>query len=306
MLPPVNMTPPLLGTPVRVNPFSLRRDLNGGRCKLLDTPSKSVISLTFTMPALGPRGSALPLRGVPPVPPRRCRSLPCTPELSRPSGVGEEEDRRHTGEVDRREEGGAAEGSGAPVELEMVSLERLDEEDEQEPMDCSRSPEAADGERLTSSSTWTNGWRLPVCGGPPSLSPLLRPDNNNGSAPVIGQQLQWRGGRRTNGHSRSWVISSSDPPAPPEQDDVISCPGCCLLGLSFPSVCLRGTAAVPAPPRRSSTRHRPQQTLHGTISGGSSSPGVTKAPACCSRNGVTAGATSAAREPGRSLPEAQT
>ncbi|GAA6228717.1 dual specificity testis-specific protein kinase 2-like [Lates japonicus] len=30
MLPPATLTPPLLGTPARVNPFSLRQDLNGG------------------------------------------------------------------------------------------------------------------------------------------------------------------------------------------------------------------------------------------------------------------------------------
>lgn len=53
MLAPATLTPPLFGTPARVNPFSLRQDLNGGRCKLLDTPSKSVISLTFTLPPCG-------------------------------------------------------------------------------------------------------------------------------------------------------------------------------------------------------------------------------------------------------------
>ncbi|CAG12811.1 unnamed protein product, partial [Tetraodon nigroviridis] len=36
--------------PARVNPFSLREDLKGGKIKLFDTPSKSVISLTFTLP----------------------------------------------------------------------------------------------------------------------------------------------------------------------------------------------------------------------------------------------------------------
>ena len=83
MLPPATLTPPLLGTPVRVNPFSLRQDLNGGRCKLLDTPSKSVISLTFTLPALRDPCASPLLRGTQRirVPHRRCQSLPCTPEL---------------------------------------------------------------------------------------------------------------------------------------------------------------------------------------------------------------------------------
>uniref|UniRef100_A0A8C1QQY4 dual-specificity kinase n=1 Tax=Cyprinus carpio TaxID=7962 RepID=A0A8C1QQY4_CYPCA len=83
VLPPA--TSPCLGTPARVNPFSLRQDLNGGRIKLFDTPSKSVISLTFTLPpppdpCASPQLNRSPgLRG----PPRRCRSLPCTPELGR-------------------------------------------------------------------------------------------------------------------------------------------------------------------------------------------------------------------------------
>uniref|UniRef100_A0A6Q2WUB9 dual-specificity kinase n=1 Tax=Esox lucius TaxID=8010 RepID=A0A6Q2WUB9_ESOLU len=82
MLPPA--TPPL-GTPARVNPFSLRQDLNGGRIKLYDTPSKSVISLTFTLPQQPDPCASPPLRGNPSSrgPPRRCQSLPCTPELGR-------------------------------------------------------------------------------------------------------------------------------------------------------------------------------------------------------------------------------
>uniref|UniRef100_A0A3B4ART4 Protein kinase domain-containing protein n=1 Tax=Periophthalmus magnuspinnatus TaxID=409849 RepID=A0A3B4ART4_9GOBI len=85
VLPPSFLVPPLVGTPARVNPFSLRQDLNGGKCKLLDTPSKSVISLTFTLPALrDPCLSPHLFRPSPGVraPPRRCRSLPCTPELT--------------------------------------------------------------------------------------------------------------------------------------------------------------------------------------------------------------------------------
>lgn len=71
---------PVQSTPARVNPFSQRHDLNGGRIKLFDTPSKSVISLTFTLPPpLDPCsptlcGKALPRSH------RRCQSLPCTPE----------------------------------------------------------------------------------------------------------------------------------------------------------------------------------------------------------------------------------
>lgn len=375
MLPPAALTPPLFGTPARVNPFSLRQDLNGGRCKLLDTPSKSVISLTFTLPALrDPCASPHLLRGMPGMraPPRRCQSLPCTPELSRTialprdtegkgeeknedirvaviqGGTGEDDMRKKTGvsekgyerlqvehveKTEKREllkvEGGMGEDSGLPVELEMVSLERLEEEEEEqesvcltEPMDCTKSPEPAEAgsdsttrrpllTSTSSSSLQTNGWQLPISNGPPSLSPVPRLDNNNGSTLVIGQQVQWGGVGQTNGYSGAHVLSS-DPSGPSDQDEVISCPGCCLVGLSFPSVCLRGSAAVPAPRLRASLpRQRPYWNLNGTITGGSASSSTTastttKALLCRSTNGLVVAGPSVTCEPGRSLPEAQT
>ncbi|XP_075947181.1 dual specificity testis-specific protein kinase 2 [Anarhichas minor] len=376
MLPPATLTPPLLGTPPRVNPFSLRQDLNGGRCKLLDTPSKSVISLTFTLPALrDPCSSPQLLRGMPGkrALPRRCQSLPCTPELSRTVALprdteGKEEEkeedvraalrrgtvedveddmRKETGVSEKTgerlqveqmeitekrelltEEDEMGEASGLPVELEMVSLERLEEVEEEEgvcltePMDCTKSPEPADGvmdstprrpllTSTCSSSLQTNGWRLPISNGPPSLPALPQLDNNNGSALVIGQQVQWGGGGRANGYNEAQV-QSSDPRGHAEQDEVISCPGCCLVGLSFPSVCLRGSAAVPAPRRRASLpRQRPYRNLNGTITGGSVSSSTTastatKALLCRSTNGLVVSGPSVPREPGRSLPEAQT
>lgn len=374
MLPPATLTPPLLGTPARLNPFSLRQDLNGGRCKLLDTPSKSVISLTFTLPALrDPCASPHLHRGMPGTRalPRRCQSLPCTPELSRTVALSrdteaEEKDedvrvavinggtednmednvRKKTGvleKVDERlqvehmeitekrellkEEDGMGDDSGLPVELEMVSLERLEEEEEEsvcltEPMDCTKSPEPAEGllnstpgrpmfTSTSSSTLQTNGWRLPISNGPPSLPPLPRLDNNNGSALVIGQQVQWGAGGRANGYNGAQVLSS-DPGGPSEQDEVISCPGCCLVGLSFPSVCLRGSAAMPTPRRRASLpRQRPYRNLNGPITGGSASSSTTAATAtkallCRSTNGLAVAGPSVPCEPGRSLPEAQT
>lgn len=378
MLPPATLTPPLLGTPVRVNPFSLRHDLNGGRCKLLDTPSKSVISLTFALPALRePCSSPRLLRGMPGTRalPRRCRSLPCTPELSRTAALprdteGKEEEkegdvraapRRGTvedvdGDVRKEtelseetserlqveqmkttekrelleEEAGMAEDSGLlveMVEMEMVSLERLEEVEEEEgvcltePMDCTRSPEPSDGVMDSTSgrallspacspSFQTNGWRLPISNGSPSLPALPRLDNNNGSSLVIGQQVQWGGGGRANGYSGAQV-QSFDPSGHSEQDEVISCPGCCLVALSFPSVCLRGSAALPTPRRRASLpRQRPYRNLNGTITGGSASLSTTastaaKARLCRSTNGLVVEGPSVPREPGRSLPEAQ-
>lgn len=231
----------------------------------------------------------------------------------------------HIVETEKREllkgEDGMGEDSGLPVELEMVSLERLEEEEEDrvcltEPMDCSKSPEAAERvldskpERrmLTSSSSLqTNGWRLPISNGPPCLPPLPRLDNNNGSALVIGQQ--WTGGGLANGYSGAQVLAS-DLNGPSEQDEVISCPGCCLVGLSFPSVCLRGSAAMPTQWRRTSLpRQRPYRNLNGPITGGSASSSAataSKGVLCRSTNGLVVAGSSASCEPGRSLPEAQT
>ncbi|KAM4750850.1 dual specificity testis-specific protein kinase 2-like isoform 1-T3 [Anableps anableps] len=364
MLPPATLTPPLLGTPARVNPFSLRRDLNGGRCKLLDTPSKSVISLTFTLPALcDPCASPRLLRGTSGIqaPPRRCQSLPCTPEISRtaafPGDTERERDRngqvagskgdsadgdvkvwaseerldgRRLDDTEKRHEDEEMEqDSGLPLEVEMVSLGRLDEEEEEEeenneesvcltePMDCTKSPEPAKRilnstplkPLLTStscSSLRTKAWRLPCSNGPPSFPALPKLDNNNLSELVIGQQVQWGGGRHANGYGEGQV-PSADLTGSSERDEVISCPSCCLVGLSFPSVCLRGSAAVPVSRRRASLpRQRQYQNLNGTITASNSSSSAATTTAaktllCRSTNGLVADQS----VPGRTLPEAQ-
>uniref|UniRef100_A0A1A7YE81 dual-specificity kinase n=1 Tax=Iconisemion striatum TaxID=60296 RepID=A0A1A7YE81_9TELE len=364
MLPPASLTPPLLGTPPRVNPFSLRQDLNGGRCKLLDTPSKSVISLTFTLPALcDPCASPHLLRGTPGIraPPRRCRSLPCTPDIGRTSafpragkvqssdedvqvsnnkcesGIGTswvsergketfpEQHSNVTEQTDSlKNKVEEMEDSSIPIELEMVSLGRLDEDEEgeeslclTEPMDCTKSPEPTKRilnsippkPRATStscSSLRTNSWRFPISNGPPSFPPLPQLDNNNSSALVIGQQVQLGGGRSPNGFTRAQV-PFSDPPTSPEQDEVISCPGCCLVGLSFPSVCLRGSAAIPASQRRASLpRQRSYRNLNGTITAGSIPSSAAKRLLCRSTNGLMVSGAPVQCEPGQSLPEAQT
>uniref|UniRef100_A0A8D0HI47 Testis associated actin remodelling kinase 1 n=1 Tax=Sphenodon punctatus TaxID=8508 RepID=A0A8D0HI47_SPHPU len=81
-------------TPPRINPFSQREDLKGGRIKLFDTPSKSVISLTFDLPPPSPFLLGTPITPEPAVEAqcdfseplvltRKCRSLPASPELPR-------------------------------------------------------------------------------------------------------------------------------------------------------------------------------------------------------------------------------
>uniref|UniRef100_A0A8B9THR5 Uncharacterized protein n=2 Tax=Anas TaxID=8835 RepID=A0A8B9THR5_ANAPL len=68
-------------TLLRINPFSQREDLKGGKIKLFDMPSKSVISFTFDLP---PPASLQLLQCdflVPAAAPHKCHSLPTSPEL---------------------------------------------------------------------------------------------------------------------------------------------------------------------------------------------------------------------------------
>lgn len=343
VLRPAGFTPPHYGTPARVNPFSLRQDLNGGRCKLLDTPSKSVISLTFTLPAL--RDPCAPqhlCRSLP----RRCQSLPCTPELGRALSLSREVDgleleeggvsqteawvegdnRRETERVKNGRVLGeevqesklthkeiTLNDSGLLVELEMVSLERLEEEEEEEETICLTEPRDRTKTPIDSTSApvfQTNRWRLPIFSGPPLLPPLPRLDNSNRLAVMIGRRCS--GGGSSNGYSESQFMTS-DPGGVSEQDDVISCPSCCLVGLNFPSVCLRGSAAVPAQRQRASLLcQRSYRNLNGPISGSSSSSTSTSAPAsvrvllCRGTNGLGGAGLSLPHETGQSLPESQT
>ncbi|XP_064137956.1 dual specificity testis-specific protein kinase 2 isoform X2 [Loxodonta africana] len=68
----------------KVNPFSARQDLKGGKIKFFDLPSKSVISLVFDLDAPGPGTMPLADWQEPLAPPaRRWRSLPGSPEFLR-------------------------------------------------------------------------------------------------------------------------------------------------------------------------------------------------------------------------------
>nr|XP_057924825.1 dual specificity testis-specific protein kinase 2 [Doryrhamphus excisus]XP_057924826.1 dual specificity testis-specific protein kinase 2 [Doryrhamphus excisus] len=268
-----------LVAPARVNPFSHREDLKGGKIKLYDTPSKSVISLTFTLPPLpdphsGPR-EANPLRRH-----RCCHSLPCMPpphmtttlsivlaeETSLCDAVNCEDEGLLESEKDVWEEGGAthpADDSGLPPSLEPLSVEK-----EEEPMDCTSSPDAQDSSssysklssppshfstpHQSSSPPFSNGWTSSIASRLPHL------DN---SKAVVNGPLVWSGATTVTNNNRYHSPSSemaalspfgSDSVQSLDQEEVISCPGCCLASLRFPSVCLR------APPRRNTYK-----TLNG-------------------------------------------
>lgn len=258
-------------TPMRVNPFSQRQDLNGGRIKLFDTPSKSVISLTFTLPP--PPDPSSPIL---PCSHRRTQSLPCTPQDIQSLCSTAEKPSNHQSVVDRdvnmleigrdsvlsmssesiadlpcvidlnvtgsnleqeenlelRSPDALADDSGLPLDLEVMSPNKW--RSTEELMDCTSSPDTLDG-AVSSTKQFSNGWSSPVSNGPPSLPPLLDLDNNNGTIP-INRPLGW-GVNNSNG--------AATPLTPTEQDEVISCPGCCLAGMSFPSICTRGARQNP-------------------------------------------------------------
>ncbi|XP_061664035.1 dual specificity testis-specific protein kinase 1 [Syngnathoides biaculeatus] len=210
--------------PTRVNPFSRRDDLKGGKIKLYDTPSKSVISLTFALPPPpDSRRGDLPLGRL-----RRSHSLPCTLPAAPPPHL-----------CDCEMHGGG--DSGLPLSLEPLSLDQ--EKGEVVPMDCTSSPDTLDG---SSSSSYSKLSSPPADASTPSQSSsgpfvngwsqLSHLDN---SKVVLSGPMGWSAapaGANNNGcHS-----PPSEPDAQsPDQDEVLSCPGCCLASLRFSSACLR-------------------------------------------------------------------
>nr|XP_019950984.1 PREDICTED: dual specificity testis-specific protein kinase 1 [Paralichthys olivaceus] len=333
--PSVNQVPP-----ARINPFSQREDLKGGKIKLFDTPSKSVISLTFTLPpppdcdepsASETDGVNLHRRH------RRCHSLPCTPPpylTSAPNTIlseaespserkgeinGEGNENRLLEGKEMGEESGThqAGDSGLPLSLEPLSLDQEEEkEEDEEPMDCTSSPDTQDDStsssysKPTHSSTplqpstppFSNGWGSAISNGPPCLPPLTHLDNNN---VVVSRPLGWS--TPTPNAATTNNNGYHSPPGDPaglspfgsssghslDQEEVVSCPGCCLAGLRFPSVCLR------APPRRNPYKNlnRDHAASRGLLSPGPKGlpPSSTSTPT-----------TTTSLEPGRVLPGAQT
>ncbi|XP_059364853.1 dual specificity testis-specific protein kinase 2-like isoform X2 [Carassius carassius] len=283
-------------TPMRINPFSQRQDLNGGRIKLFDTPSKSVISLTFALPSPPDPSSPISCDQGPLHFHRRSQSLPCTPEdIQSLRGTAANEkcgnnqsviktdvnpvngnlldigmdsvltkskesiaDLPNISEVfdtpgdsirssdlkqddkeknlEMKSQEAVADDSGLPLDLELMSPSRWRlEESVEDPMDCTNSPDTLESVVSASAKPFSNGWSSPVSNEPSSLPPLLDMDNNNGTIP-ISRSLGW-GVINSNG--------ATTPLTPPEQDEVIACPGCCLAGMSFPSICTRGPRQTP-------------------------------------------------------------
>ncbi|GLD53847.1 dual specificity testis-specific protein kinase 2 [Lates japonicus] len=145
--------------------------------------------------------------------------------------------------------------------------------------------------------TFSNGWGSAISNGPPCLPPPSHLDNNN---VVVSRPLGWSTSATTtnnNGyHSPPGDPAGSSPFGSSsghslDQEEVISCPGCCLAGLRFPSVCLR------APPRRN-----PYKNLNGdhAASRGLLCPGPKGLPPSPTPT------TTTSLEPGLALPGART
>nr|XP_014347539.1 PREDICTED: dual specificity testis-specific protein kinase 1-like [Latimeria chalumnae] len=283
-------------TPTRVNPFSGREDLKGGKVKFFDTPSKSLISLTFDLP---PPAS---YQVTPPITPepmieimhpfsepvilsRKCRSLPSSPELPRKmSHMTRLEQRLAV----RRPQEAQALGKGqaqknAAVDLGEACTSTSDVEKTElglpapsnvDSVDCSSSLESSErkfllepppperrtnGNLATVCSPAANRWNPEV--GPPGGLAL-----NNNNEVIVSKPQRWgkltsptgEGGldcaaselslprslgseRNENASTAPLTISSSAL----EQEEVVTCPGCCLGGFSFSSVCLRPTRNPP-------------------------------------------------------------
>uniref|UniRef100_H9GKE6 dual-specificity kinase n=2 Tax=Anolis carolinensis TaxID=28377 RepID=H9GKE6_ANOCA len=292
-------------TPQRVNPFSQRQDLKGGRIKLFDTPSKSLISLTFDLPPPSPLQPGIPITPDPMVEaqcdfseasssssfsalsPRRCRSLPSSPEMPHRQGKPHV-DPHHC--------------ANGPLALDCSRLEADPETPEM--MDCR--PDASPDPEPPAAL-------LPPPAPPPapatnsncistavSRAPRLWPPNgvllNNNSKPPG----SWGGGLSELSVAphmdEGAALALGGPegtvaPADPEEE-MLSCPACCLgpFGFSLASVCHRPSAS--STPRYQNLNCE-ARSLQGPERG---APGPRKGP-------QRPGALSS--EPSLKLPEAQ-
>ncbi|XP_032645710.1 dual specificity testis-specific protein kinase 1 [Chelonoidis abingdonii] len=268
--------------PPRLNPFSQREDLKGGKIKLFDTPSKSVISLTFALPPPAPYQLGTPITpepvveaqcdfSAPLVLTRKCRSLPASPELARrgsPALVGEparaccREESPACGEGPQPHNpfsiwswGAAGEVAGrsplpSPPAVEQMDCSPDSPEPEPEPAPAP-TPPLTHSTFISTSASGAQPWPP----GPPNGLPL----KNN--SVVVSAPSGWGHGLERGFSELSipctgaleWTEHSSALPrhtssAGLEQDEVLACPGCCLgpFSFSFASVCHR---PAPSPPR---------------------------------------------------------
>ncbi|XP_074426617.1 dual specificity testis-specific protein kinase 1 [Larus michahellis] len=245
----------------RVNPFSQREDLKGGKIKLFDTPSKSVISLTFDLPPPAPLQLSTPVTPEPTVEvqcdfsaptatPRKCHSLPASPELPHRGGLAlgvgspHPEDDPQPPALLPPPVWGRASPPSPRAEEQMDCV--LDSPEPLQPP-----PPPPNSNFIRTASSGARPWQ------PEPRAPNGLLFNNNHV--VVSKPLSWDSGlehsfselsipcemalERTErtamlpGHSSVTVL---------EQDEVLPCPSCCLGPFSFTSLCRR---PAPSPPR---------------------------------------------------------
>ncbi|NWZ30873.1 TESK1 kinase, partial [Asarcornis scutulata] len=270
---PLRLPEPCVGartkeTPARVNPFSQREDLKGGKIKLFDTPSKSVISLTFALPPPAPMQLGTPVTPEPAVEvqcdflapaaaPRKCHSLPTSPELPRRGGLelGVGSPARPHSPKRGQEDAGELENGVHASPLSPAVEEQMDcSPDSPEPPPRVPAPAPATSNFIRTAASGPQPWHLE----PRAPNGLLF--NNNHV--VVSKPHAWGNGlergfselsipcaaaalERT---ERAAMLPGHGPGTVLEQDEVLPCPGCCLgpFSFSFASVCHR---PAPSPPR---------------------------------------------------------
>ncbi|NXI79220.1 TESK1 kinase, partial [Rhipidura dahli] len=250
-------------TSPRVNPFSQREDLKGGKIKLFDTPSKSVISLTFNLPPPAPLQLSTPVTPEPAVEvqcdfsapttsPRKCHSLPSSPELPHRGGL-------ELGVGSPHPTGDPQPPTLLPPPVRARASTRSSRAEEQ--MDCG--PDSSEPPQPTPLPLNSSFIRTASSGTQP-WQPDVRAPNGlliNNNHMMVSKPVAWGSGLE-HGFSelsiscaaalerteRSAMLPGHSSGAILEQDDVLPCPGCCLspFSFSFASICHR---PAPSPPR---------------------------------------------------------
>ncbi|NXH11225.1 TESK1 kinase, partial [Bucco capensis] len=264
-------------TSPRINPFSQREDLKGGKIKLFDTPSKSVISLTFDLPPPAPLELNTPMTPEPAVEvqcdfsapattPHKCHSLPVSPELPRREGLA-----LGVGSPDTSDNHQSpallpppARGRASPLSPGLEEQIYCGS-DIPEPLQAPLSPPNSTFVRTASSGA--QPWH------PDPQAPNRLQFNNN---MVVSKPLTWSSGLE-HGFSefsiacaatlerteRTAMLPGHSSSAMLEQDEVLSCPDCCLspFGSSFSSICHQ---PAPSPPRYQNLSYEAKSLLcHG-------------------------------------------
>ncbi|XP_010568169.1 PREDICTED: dual specificity testis-specific protein kinase 1 [Haliaeetus leucocephalus] len=248
-------------TSPRVNPFSQREDLKGGKIKLFDTPSKSVISLTFDLPPPAPLQLSTPVTpdpavevqcdfSAPTATPRRCHSLPASPELPHRGGLalGVGSPRPDDNPQPPALLPPPAWGRAPPL---CPRVEEQTDRGPESPEPLQPPPPPPNSNFIRTASSGAQTWQ------PEPQAPSGLFFNNNHV--VVSKPLAWGSGLE-HGFSelsipstaaleqteRAAMLPGHSSGTALEQDEVLPCPGCCLGPFSFASVCHR---PAPSPPR---------------------------------------------------------